>query len=194
MNGPDFDELEKAKGTSMDQTAKSQEIASAARRRMLKLGAAALPAAMTLHSGAVQAMTSITCGIKSKDSSNTAPCLTNYNDGWMRLPCDVYSQKTWCKDLYGKWGYQSSSSAYYYKGSCNGLDQWRYCSNNQLVGCSDQPKDCGDKVGSKLGLVQIDCTDGHIVACGAPCGSIPNCIITSAAGNCMHSLQQQAKW
>ena len=193
MNGPNFDELEKAKTTSLDQSAKANDIASASRRRMLKLGAAALPAAMTLHSGAVQAMTSITCGTKSKDSGQTAPCITDYEDGWMRLPCDTYNQKTWCKDIYGKWSYQASGSAYYYKGSCNGLDQWRYCSNYSDCG-SSAPNDCGDKVGSKLGLVQIDCTDGHIVAVGAPCGSVPNCVITSAAGNCMHSLQQHAKW
>ena len=192
MNGPDFDELEKPKGTSLDQTAKGDEVTSASRRRMLKLGAAALPVAMTLHSGAVQAMTSITCGIKSKDSGNTAPCITDHDDGWMRLPCDTYEQKTWC-NMYGTWGFYGSGSGYYYKGSCNGQDQWRYCSNGSLAPYSP-PKDCGNKVGTTLGLVQIDCTDGHIVACGAPCGSIPNCIITSAAGNCMHSLQQHAQW
>ena len=179
----------------MEQTGRNEDMMLASRRRMLKLGAAALPVAMTLHSGAAQAMTSWTCGTKAQDSQDWLDCppaVTCTQDGWYRLPCDTYSQKTKC-NLGGTTTWVDGTTGCYYVAKCNdGSSQWRNC--RDFSQCSGSPpSDCGSQVNSWLGLVQIDCTTGEVAACGIP-HKYSNCIYTSAAGNCINSLQQHARW
>lgn len=198
MNGPTSDDKEMRENAASEEACVQKGLPSSTRRTLLKAGASALPVAMTLHSGAVQAMASISCGKKAYDSNLTAPVICDHDDGWMRQTVPVYD----CVKSYTSgWGgytktYTSNTGTpAYYCGSNGGTPVWRNHPDGTMVSSSScdssgKPKDCGQPVytANCRALVQCDATTGQIVAVGAPCGTVHNGIITSVAGNCMHSL------
>ena len=152
----------------------------------------ALPAVMTLHSGAAQAVTSITCGDKGIAAGATALHLIippTPDDGFMRSQVQLYDQMVPGTDMYGNPTTLPSNVPTYYSGIKNGQPIWRLVTDGtELPG---QPSDLNQQPNLPqpfgFAVVHISADDGSIAAVGSPYNP-SNSIVTSAAGACMASL------
>lgn len=161
-----------------------------ARRQFLKGTSLALPAVMTLHSQAVQAVTSITCGQKALDSGITVPCVSSTDDGCLRQVVTCYDKLIKVnKKMVG------NGTNTYFQGLAPGSPSpvWRHM-NGSLVPDSEvqyiNTKDMRGK--TTRAICHISAIDGSLVAVGSPTNPT-NCIVTSATGACMASLALRAK-
>ena len=155
------------------------------RRNFLKGTSLALPAAMTLTPGTVQALASVTCGQKALDSNLTAPVwiADGADDGLYRFDVDVHDKLVPGVDGQGNPIMVPNGTPTYFIDTVQGV--WR----DSTGGITDPqpPEDLGGPVAIKRAIVHINAVDGAPVACGSG-SNPPNAIITSAAGACMASL------
>ena len=157
------------------------------RRQFLKGTSLALPAVMTLHSGAAQAITSITCGAKALASGQSASCVITGDDGFLRQTVITYNG-TKLNRKNQRVPLQPAVATYFAGQESVGgtlVPCYRDFHGNKVTDTTlvDTTTTCG----TRRAIVHIDATNGGIRAVGA---STPpsNCIVTSAAGLCMASL------
>lgn len=163
-----------------------------ARRQFLKGTSLALPAVMTLHSQAVQAVTSITCGQKALDSNITVPSVTSTDDGCLRHVVRVCQGLTYDKKS-KSWVGDGKDS--YFQGLAPGSPNpvWRRMDGSLVSSDDEKYIDKNDNRNrTTRAIVHISATDGSVVAVGSAYNPT-NCIVTSATGACMASLALRAK-
>ena len=175
--------------------AASGEPAAPQRRRLLRGAAASVPVVMTLHSGTAQAMASITCGDKALHSQHNAsyhPSTLVHDpddDELLRHRVDIYDKKVQVHRN-GQWVWENNGQPTYFPGKHEGQPCWRHYNGTIVSGSSEPPDDRGEKIGERWALAHVDAQNGDLVAIGAP-QNPHDAIYTSAAGNCMVSLQNR---
>lgn len=184
------------------------------RRRFLKGTTLALPAVVTLHSGAAQAATSIACS-NVPPPKYTKVCEDNYpcQDNCMRVKVKCYKKMEW-KKKNGNWKWvisETDTTPKYFQGKdADGKSVWRYVADGKCVpnnpptasngpcyelsgvqNCyADQKFYCGESK-DKYAICHVSLQTGYIKAVGTPCedyDKIPGCIVTSWQGACIASI------
>lgn len=166
------------------------------RRRLLRGAAASVPVVMTLHSGTAQAMASITCGdkaLRSQANASYHPATLVQDpdeDELLRHRVDIYDKKVQVlRD--GQWVWENDGQPSYFPGKHEGQPCWRHYNCTIASASSEAPEDCGEKIGERWALAHVDAQTGDLVAVGAP-QNPHDAIYTSAAGNCLVSLQNRS--
>ena len=196
--------------------AEPESSAGGTRRKFLKGTALALPAVVTLHSGAALANSSIAC-------SNVKPPY------YTKVLCDNYPDQDNChrvkRELYKKLDYKNTGTSkkpkwdwvisttdtngHYFEGQDPlGKSCWRYAADGKCVPntaqtstssphheldavkkyCISPAMKCGKQ---KYAICHVSLSTGYPVAIGTPCdeqNNVPGCVVTSWQGSCLASI------
>lgn len=170
------------------------------RRRFLKGTGLALPAVVTLHSGAARAAVSLGCGGNGNVSQTGYAILTtqDHADDRLRAAVELY-RKVQVKsggnaaNVPADWEVNTSDPGSYFQG--NGV--WRNLDGSEVTGnelqalvalAATAPTSTTIRTGTtRYAIVHVNTSNGSVAAIGSP-DPIANAIVTSWTGACMASL------
>lgn len=170
------------------------------RRRFLKGTGLALPAVVTLHSGAARAAVSLGCGGNGNVSQTGYAILTtqDHADDRLRAAVELY-RKVQVKsggnaaNVPADWEVNTSDPGSYFQG--NGV--WRKLDGSEVTGnelqalvalAATAPTSTTIRTGTtRYAIVHVNTSNGSVAAIGSP-DPIANAIVTSWTGACMASL------
>lgn len=170
------------------------------RRRFLKGTGLALPAVVTLHSGAARAAVSLGCGGNGNVSQTGYAILTtqDHADDRLRAAVELY-RKVQVKSggnaasVPADWEVNTSDPGSYFQG--NGV--WRNLDGSEVTGnelqalvalAATAPTSTTIRTGTtRYAIVHVNTSNGSVAAIGSP-DPIANAIVTSWTGACMASL------
>jgi len=170
------------------------------RRRFLKGTGWALPAVVTLHSGAARAAVSLGCGGNGNVSQTGYAILTtqDHADDRLRAAVELY-RKVQVKsggnaaNVPADWEVNTSDPGSYFLGN----SVWRKLDGSEVTGnelqalvalAATAPTSTTIRTGTtRYAIVHVNTSNGSVAAIGSP-DPVANAIVTSWTGACMASL------
>lgn len=175
-----------------------------ARRRFLKGTTLALPAVMTLHSVAAQAVARSSTQCANNVPQSPVVHLRDREDDYFRQKVACFDKLVYNKK---KKTWSRTGQATYFQGlnSTNQRSCWRYVANGDIVPDTEIPlinsaanprreKASGvptNAIAQKYAIVHFSAIDGSVMAVGEPQTPV-GCIMTSITMACLHSLMGRA--